>query len=388
MKRAAATTAALLTCALTVSSMGCASAGAETVEGQQVHEGPHEKPSADPKKASAGQADPAIRATRVEVARVEPAAARMQMKLPGEVEGGHDALLAAALGGFVEKVYVHEGDQVHRGQILARVDSQIYAARQAQAGAELAAAKRELERAKKMGDAIPQAKLDAAETQVATTQAGYRTAQVQASRAMIRAPFDGVVADVVLEEGEVAAPGAPVIRLVQLDPVEVTLSVADRDVVALREGSKVSVRTDAEGDVFHGVIAHISPAADLKTRTFEVKVNVPNPDHRLLPGMIATVEVDSGVGGKRIVLPQYVLVTARSGNGVFVVQGGRARWRPVRVGPIVGSQIVIEDGISPGDEVVVTGHRELADGDAVIVQRKGTCCTDGRVQFGGAEGKP
>jgi multidrug efflux pump subunit AcrA (membrane-fusion protein) len=108
---------------------------------------------------------------------------------------------------------------------------------------------------------------------------------------------------------------------------------------------------------------------------------VPNPGDRLLPGMIATVEVTTAVEEDRVVLPQHVLVTAREGNGLFVLEGDTVRWRPVEVGPVLGRQVIIEGGVEPGETVVVTGHRELADGDRVIVARRGTCCTEGRVRF-------
>lgn len=347
---------------------GCAKGAAEPPEVKQPDE------RAD-KKA------PATSGVRVEVAQLVPSAADSTLRLPGEVEGGRDALLAASLGGFVERVHVEEGDRVRRNQVLVRVDSQLRSAAVQRSQAELTAAKRELERAERQGDAIPEAQRDAAETRLASAQAAHRTATIQLSRALVRAPFDGVVAELEVERGEVAAAGAPIVRLVQLDPAIVSLSVPDRDVVALRPGAEVQVRTDARGEVYEGEITRISPAANLKTRTFRVEVEVANPDSELLPGMIATVEVGSRIDGDHLLLPQHILVTRRNGNGLFVVEDGKARWSPVELGPVVGGQVVVQGGVAPDDRVVVTGHRELVDGDPVIVAREGTCCAEGRVHF-------
>jgi RND family efflux transporter MFP subunit len=334
--------------------------------------------------ATTSQATPAVkqgRATRVEVATVTPSSAQLALRLPGEVEGSRDALLAAALGGFVERVSVRDGDRVKRGQILLRIDSELHEAHVARASAELAQAERDYERAKRLGQAIAAAEVERTETLVATARSALQVAKVQLSRALIRAPFDGVVAEVAVEQGEVAAPGAPVARLVQLHPAKVSLAVADRDVVALEAGMQVRVATEAGGRLHEGVITHISPAANLRTRSFTVDVEVPNEAGHLLPGMIASVEVSTQAVQDRVVLPQHVLVTRREGNGLFIVEEGRARWRPVELGPLLGRQVVIESGVETGDAVVVTGHRELSDGDGVIVARQGTCCADGRVRF-------
>ena len=350
----------------------CGNAGCGSAEGQVEQPTPRA-----PKTA------PAASAIRVEVATLRPSNARLNMRLPGEVRGSKDALLGAPLGGYVERVHVSEGDEVRAGQVLLRVDTALYAAQRKQAEVAYEGARIELERAQRLGETIARAQLDQAQNRADAAEAALRIAQVQASRTVVKAPFAGVIADVPTEVGEVVAPGQPVVRLVRLDPIEISLSVPDRDVVALETGLEVGVRTGARGELFHGTIAHISPAADLETRTFEVKVEVPNPEAKLLPGMIAGVELASPVGEERIVLPQHVLVTRLEGNGVFIEDDGIARWRNVTLGPVVRNQVVVESGVAVGDRVVVTGHRELQDGDQLLVTRAGSCCTDGRPLFDG-----
>lgn len=326
-----------------------------------------------------------VTATRVEVAEVAPSAAQIRMRLPGEVEGSRDAMLSSALGGFVERVHVSEGDEVRSGQVLVRVDSSLHGARAAQARVEVEAAERELRRAESLEGSIATAQIDNARSRRDAARAALRTAQVTASRALIKAPFDGIIAQLDVERGEVTGPGRPLARLIQLNPAHVSLSVPDRDVVALQVGAEVTVQTTASG-VLQGRVSRVSPAADLSTRAFEVEVEVPNADGQVLPGMIAQVEFNQPVATGRILLPQYVLVTRLEGNGVFVADGDEARWVAVETGQVVRDQVVIESGLSGGEQVIVTGHRELAEGDAIMVVREGTCCTEGRVVFGGEEG--
>jgi membrane fusion protein, multidrug efflux system len=331
-----------------------------------------------------GAGDPSA-TRRVEVVAITPSAATLDIRLPGEVVGGRDATLAAAAGGFVEAVLVEEGAAVRKGQSLVRVNSSVAAAQLRQAEAQRTQAESDLRRVEAIGDMASAAQLDAARTALALAQAGEDLARIAVSRSVLSAPFDGTVAQVGVEVGEVAAPGAPALRLVQLDPISVTLSVGDREVGSLQAGMDVVASVEALAGTFPGTLQSVTPAADLRTRAFVAEASFPNPDHRLLPGMIASVSLARPVAEGAIVLPQDWLVTRLGAVGVFLVdeRDGRAvaRWQEVRVGPVVGQQVVLEGGVGPGDRVVVNGHRDLADGDALLLARTGTCCTNGRAVF-------
>jgi len=322
-------------------------------------------------------------AIRVETATIVASSATVDTTMPGEIEGSRDAMLASALGGYVETIAVSEGQKVGAGALIARIDSDIHAASVARAQAQADQAHAEQARLEKLGDLATDQQRLSATTQVAVADAGLAQAKAQLRRAVITAPFAGVVADTFIDAGEVAGPGSRVARLVRLDPITVKLSVPDRDVVALREGEPVEVLVNARSGVFQGKVEHIGAAADVKTRAFPVDVTVPNPDNLLLPGMIARVHLSREVTGDGLILPQDLLVTRREDQGVFVVEGGKAIWRTVTLGAVVRDQVVVTAGLSAGDEVVVTGHRELVDGDQLIVSRRGVCCTAGRIEWAG-----
>jgi membrane fusion protein (multidrug efflux system) len=171
------------------------------------------------------------------------------------------------------------------------------------------------------------------------------------------------------------------VRIVQLDPVKVTVSLSDRDVVALREGMSAKVKVKALPELFEGTVKRLHRAADLSTRAFTAEVEIPNPDEKLLPGMIASVVLDAQFEGKGLVINQDWLVTGIDQNGVFLNENGVAKWRPVQLGPVLRDQVLVTKGLKAGDQLVITGHRELADGDPLLISRQGTCCTGGRVRF-------
>jgi membrane fusion protein (multidrug efflux system) len=319
--------------------------------------------------------------TRVVVAAIQPSEAMLELTIPGEIEGAQDAVLASPSGGFIESVLVTEGQEVRRGQSLVRVNTGIYVAQHEQAKAQLDQATADLRRLEALGNLASQAQLDGVNTQLRIAKANADLTGINLSRSVLKAPFDGVVAQLVATPSEVANPGAPLIRVVQLDPVSVSASVSDRDVVAMRTGMTAKVTTEAVPDLFDGEVSHIDPAANIQTRSFTVKVSVPNPDRRLLPGMIASVRVMERLNTDTVVIPQDWLVTQVDGIGVFIDNDGIAAWRPVTSGAVVHDQVVITEGLSVGDRVIMTGHRGLAEGDPLIVTREGTCCEHGRTVF-------
>jgi len=147
--------------------------------------------------------------------------------------------------------------------------------------------------------------------------------------------------------------------------------------------AKVTTGAAPQGD--EGTILHIGPAADTRTRSFTTKITVSNPERRLLPGMIASVTVNEALEDGKVIIPQSWLITKMDGIGVFLAKDNTAVWRPVKTGSVVHEQVVIEEGLSVDDMVVSTGHRGLADGDALIVTREGTCCKNGRAVFAAAQ---
>lgn len=329
----------------------------------------------DPKQA------PKVTATRVEAATIQPTSASIQLVRPGEVEPVKEANVAASLGGFVEKMDLETGDTVKKGQVIAKVDSRLHGANRKLAKVEVEDAKRELARLQSLKGAVTKVRVDGAKTRLERARAQYDIAQIQASRTIIKSPFAGVVADVIMEKGEVAPPGAVIARIVQLDPAVINVAVADRDVGSLEVGGTATITTGGNARPIEGTIARIDPTANTKTRAFSVEVEVANADNTFRPGMIATVEFRDTVAADKIILPQEFLVTRLDENGVYVVEDDVARWRPVQLGPVVRDQVVIEAGLKGGDNVVVLGHRSLAEGDPLIVSRQGRCCTDGRLTF-------
>ena len=313
---------------------------------------------------------------RVEVAQLETQRAQSNLSFTGEVRGLRDATLASATGGLVEAVRVQPGEVVRKGKVLVTVDRTLTAARLTQVKAQARQAKREWERLQQLGDGVSTAQLEQAETASIIADAAYAEAKALLQRASISAPFDGTVADVDAEVGEVAAPGTPLVHMVSTDPVQVRISASDRDIIALKEGLTVSVTASARPKPFVGTVTGVRAAANPRTRSFLADISVDNPDGLLLPGMIARVQAQIDLG-EHIVVPQNWIVLNGDQQGVFIAQDGKAVWRDVTLGQVLNNQVIVH-GVNEGETIIFNGHRNLLDGDAILVSRQARCCEAGR----------
>ncbi len=216
---------------------------------------------------------------------------------------------------------------------------------------------------------VRQRDVEQAQAALRQAEATVRLARLQVQNLTVRSPLSGVVTQRMVDPGEYAAPGVPLLTVADTSTVRVQLVVSETQVERLRPGQPVRVTVDAlPGRIFLGRVEDRSPAADPRTRTFIVRVRVPNPDGALRPGMFARgfVEVRRRVDVPAV--PAEALVYEGSRAFVFVVDSGVARRRAVRTGLAAEGWVEVE-GLTGGEEVVVAGQSLLRDGSAVVVQR-------------------
>lgn len=213
--------------------------------------------------------------------------------------------------------------------------------------------------------------IQAARAQLAQAEAGLAVVEAQVRDSTIDAPFAGTITRRNVEPGEIVSPAtasssSPLFVLSQVDDVYVLLAVAAQHRAELGLGQEAAVTVDGlPGQTFRGRVEEITPAADAASRTFGVKVRVPNPQGILRPGMFARGAIIVGVRHGVLQIPDQAVVTATSGPLVFVARGGRAVRRAVTLGARLGGLVEITSGLAAGDAVVVRGQDALTDGQPV-----------------------
>lgn len=274
---------------------------------------------------------------------------------------------------------VQDGDYVRRGSVLARIRDREYRDAVAQAEAALTQAKADFDRVSQLFEnrSASKADYDAAYAKYQANQAQHDQAMQSLSDCALRAPLDGYVLRRAVEVGTLVAPGAAGFSVGDLRAVKVVFGVPDVLIGTMKLGAPQNVAAEAvPGAPLRGRITRVAPSADPSSRVFEVEVTIPNPDGRLKPGMIASLEVAGAAAqaSAAMLVPLNAVVRppgAASGYAVFVVEDlqGRptARLRRVELGDVSGNLIRVTAGLSGGEQVVVRGATLATDSQSVRI---------------------
>jgi HlyD family secretion protein len=230
-------------------------------------------------------------------------------------------------------------------------------------------------------EAVQIARAEVAEAEVAHRQAITRLEQARVTlrqaestlaESTVVSPIDGLVGRRLVELGQAVSPATPLVRVIDVDPAIITVAIIERDLPRIRAGLPVKVQTDAlPGQTFSGRVAAISPMLSTTTRTAEVRIEIPNADRRLRPGMFTSVELLLARAENAVAVPVDAVLERPEGPTVFVIRGQTAEARRVRVGISSNGLVEITQGITAGEAVAISGHRTLRDGAQVIVPGSG-----------------
>ena len=325
-------------------------------------------------------AEQAVRTINVEVAEVQPEDFTHFVRVVGTVEAERDVTVAAEEGGVVERLLVAKGEVVAAGQALVKIDDDVLRAQLDQAESQAELAEEQWQRRKQLWER------DSVGTEIEYLQAKYdaRTAAANArvlrerlARTWVRAPVAGVLDDRMVEVGTMVSPGAPVARLLDVDTVEVVAGVPERYAPDIESGAGVVVNVDAlAGREYDGRVDFVGSAVDRDNRTFEVEVVVPNPGLGIKPGMVANVRIARRTIADALAVPRHAVLRREEGYVVYVARETEDGWqavsRPVELGVTRGDMVVVREGLSAGERVVVVGQQQIADGDMLRVTERTT----------------
>lgn len=188
-----------------------------------------------------------------------------------------------------------------------------------------------------------------------------KIARINMEHTAIRAPFDGYIADLEAFEGGRVKAQMPILRLVSLDPIGVDVDVLEKELVLLREGTKVRVWpvnfSDYESP---GTIKSISPVIDAEKGTVKMSLTVDNKKLVIKPGMLAKIRIEYKDHGRRLLVPKEAVLKRDGRLVVFVYSGGKAEWRYIQKGLENDKFVEIKEGVALGDSVTVSGHFYLS----------------------------
>lgn len=297
------------------------------------------------------------------------------ISLTGTVQANRDVIVSAEESGVVREIVVDKGRWVETGQALFKLDDELLQAQVAQARALANMARETWERRKRLWEE------DRVGSELVYLEAKYASEQAAANldllevrleRTTIRSPIPGIMDSREVEVGSMVGAGTPVARVVSTNPVKITAGVPERYAMDVRPGAKATVSFDVlPGESFDGTISYVGSVVNPRNRTFPLEFKLRNPGGLIKPEMVADVSVIRRELGEVVVIPQEALVRVEDGYVVFLIRdsGGDtvAMARPVELGPAQDNRVVVLDGLSSDDRLIVVGQQSLASGDRVNV---------------------
>ncbi|PSQ97973.1 MAG: efflux RND transporter periplasmic adaptor subunit [Bacteroidetes bacterium SW_9_63_38] len=311
--------------------------------------------------------------TRVETLVLAPTSFTDVVKGTGTVEALDDATLAAQTSGPVTML-LDLGARVQRGEPVAKIDAEEAeaAVEQAKARYELATNRYKRQKPLYRDSIISALEFAQVRSERAQAKASLQQAQVRLNNTILDAPFAGTVEERFLEVGEQAAPGERVARLVNTRRVKVTAGIPERYANDIQVGTPVQIdarRYDA--GVRTAEITFVGNTIDPESRTFTVEATLSNEDRTLKPEMGVNLRVTRAVLDSALVLPRTAILRDETGTHVYVVDRSDttavARNRDLELGPETGGEVVVQSGLSAGDEVVIVGQNNVSPGTPLEV---------------------
>jgi RND family efflux transporter MFP subunit len=240
------------------------------------------------------------------------------------------------------------------------------------AGSSMAQANDALQRYGMLHDngSLPEVKWVEIQTKVQQAESQLAIAKKNLSDCQLRAPVSGIIGKKNVNAGETAMPSVAVVTILDINSVKVKISVPEAEIKQIDSNTTSIINVEAAGKQVKGGHIEKGVQADALTHTYPVRINVENPDRKLLPGMVANVQLGQTNGEVAAVPTLPVTSVQKRADGslfVWVVDSeNTAHRKPVNVGQTMGTRIAVTSGIADGQRVITEGYQKLSEGSKVV----------------------
>ncbi len=312
-------------------------------------------------------------AAAVRVVQVSKQDLDVNFSANGNFAANQDLKLLSENSGVVTAIRVKEGDRVSKGMILATIDEK-YLAIDLQTANDtynkLKTDKARYESSFKTGG-VTQSQLDDINLQLRNASSRVDQARRKINDAHIKAPISGIINKKYIEVGAYLSPGTSLFDIVDVSQLKLVVAANEAQVVKLKKGDKVDIKVPVFPDrSFTGTVSFIAAKADAALN-FPMEIRVDNDKENMIKaGMYATAMFNFNDNASVIMVPRSAFVGSVNSNQVYVLDGAnKVKLRKVTPGVISGESVVILDGLSEGESIVVSGQINLIDGATVTVQK-------------------
>ncbi len=317
----------------------------------------------------------------VSTLQVEPQEFHHYLELQGDVMTDQNVLVYPEMAGTLYRVYVKQGQKVSKGQLLASIDDGGLSSQLAQLRTQEALAKTTFERQKRLWEQNIGSEIQylQAKTQYESQQSAIKQLESQVGKSSIRAPFSGIVDDVIKDQGTVVSPGpgSEVFRIVNLSNMYVEVEVPESHLANVTAGKSVEVYFPVLGNTVQTKIRQTGNFINPGNRSFSVEIPVPNKDGKVKPNLTAVAKINDYTNNEAILIPQsvvsenatgeqYVYLTKENGSDNEMI----SKKSIIELGKTQGDFVEVLSGLSAGENIIVEGARSVRDNQLVKVSNK------------------
>lgn len=305
----------------------------------------------------------------------------------GKIEAVNSANLSTRMMGYVDKIYVHVGEKVQQGQLLLSINNADISAKLAQVNAGITEATAAFNNAekdyKRFTNLFRENSASQKELDDITANYNMAKARLEGAREMknevnaqlsyinIRAPFNGVVTNKFIKEGDMATPGRPLLEVEAPGTFQVLAMVPESEILKIKMGAEVVVALKTINQKVKGTVTEMSTSAKNTGGQYLVKVALEKTSAPVLSGMYATVQfpTEEEEASNSVMIPVEALVTKGQLSGVYTVsQSNTALLRWLRLGRTVGDQVEVLSGLSANEQYIVSAKGKLYNGASLSIQ--------------------
>lgn len=311
-------------------------------------------------------------ATLITTETIEAQDFKRYTQVQASVMNDDEVYVSSETGGRLLSVLVKEGDYVKRGQLIATVDLKALTDQKAELETSMSLAKDVYDRQKRLWDQNIGSEIQylQAKNNYERLQKTMNTLQTQIGKANVYSPISGVVDMEFLKAGEMAGPGAPIVQLFNPNKLKIVADVPETYLGKINRGDKVEINFPAIDKQLVKSISLLGRTIDPSNRTFKVEVSTTSEGGALKPNLLAELKFNDYTKKDAIVVPLEIVQEEVSGNKYVFITGKKdgkdiALKSYVTIGEGYEGDIIIEEGLKAGDEIIIDGARSVANGDPI-----------------------
>lgn len=302
------------------------------------------------------------------------------LELQGDVQTKQNVLIYPEVAGTLEAVYVKEGQKVSKGQALAKIDDAGMTQQVAQLEATTQLAKTTFERQKRLWDEKVGSEIQflQAKTNYEASKNQLAQAKKQIDKFIIKAPFSGIIDDVIKNKGTVVAPGmgSELFRIVNLGNMYIEADIPENYITTVTKDKNVRINFPVLGKALDTKIRQTGNFINPANRTFKIEIGVPNDDRTIKPNLSAKLKINDYTNNEAILIPQSIISENAEGDQyVYVIKNikddkGIATQTVVKTGKTQGDVIEILEGVAVGETLIDAGARSVKNGQEVRISNQ------------------